>query len=32
VGTAALNSTDVRETGELARTWGLFLAKTTLSF
>jgi hypothetical protein len=32
VGTAALNSTDVADTGTLARSWGLFLAKTTLSF
>jgi hypothetical protein len=32
VGTADLNSTDVLETGALARSWGLFLAKTTLSF
>jgi hypothetical protein len=32
VGTAGLDATDVRETGELAESWGLFLVKTTLTF
>jgi hypothetical protein len=32
VGTAELNAADVAGSGTLARSWGLFLAKTTLSF
>jgi hypothetical protein len=32
VGTAELDATDLAATGTLARTWALFLAKTTLSF
>jgi hypothetical protein len=32
VGTTDLQSSDVANTGELAREWGLFLVKTTVSF